>query len=127
DTLSVSNVSAGEAGSYTLVVTNSAGAVTSAPPATLAVVSALVPSSSYSYAVFTNNALAYWRLNEAVDPSTNPPTYDYIGGGIGSYGAATLKADGPRPGAFPGFESTNTAVQCMALTDQSWATVSPLY
>jgi len=35
DTLSVSNVSAGDSGaSFTLVVTNSGGAVTSAPPAT---------------------------------------------------------------------------------------------
>ena len=49
------------------------------------------PSSSYGYSVLTNNVLAYWRLNEAVDPSTNPPTYDYISGGIGTYGSASIK------------------------------------
>ena len=70
------------------------------------------PFSNYAYAILTNNALAYWRLNETVDPSTNALTYDYIGGGLGSYGTNSLKANGPRPSAFPGFESTNTAVHC---------------
>jgi hypothetical protein len=126
DTLSISNVAATEIGSYTLFVTNSGGSTSSTPASLTAVLAAPPPSVNYSYAVFTNNALAYWRLNEAVDPSTNPPTYDYLGGGIGSYGTATVKANGPRPSTWPGFESTNTAVQCAALTDQSWVTVSAL-
>jgi hypothetical protein len=126
DTLSISNISAADAGAYTLVVTNFGGSVTSAPAATVAVVAAPVNSSSYAYAVFTNRALAYWRLNEAVDPSTNPPTYDYIGGGIGTYQSASLKAAGPGPSAFPGFESGNTGVQSTWPTDQSWATLSSL-
>lgn len=127
-TLSVSNVSAGDAGSYSLVVTNIAGAITSAPPATLTTVPAPVPGSSYAYAVFTNKALSYWRLSEAVDPSTNPPTHDFIGGGIGMFGTASLIANGPRPSdSLPGFESGNTAVQVTAPTDDSWVTVPPLY
>jgi hypothetical protein len=126
DTLSISNVSAGDAGSYALVVTNSGGAVTSTPPATLAVVAAPVASSSYGYAVSTNKALVYWRLNEAVDPSTNPPAYDYIGGGIGTYGSASIRTNGPRPSVFPGFESTNTAAQSTTFLDQSWVTVPSL-
>jgi hypothetical protein len=126
DTLSISNVAATELGAYTLFVTNSGGSTNSAAATLLAVVGAPPPSTSYSYAVLTNSALAYWRLNEVVDPSTNPPTFDYISGGIGSYGTATLKANGPRPSAFPGFESTNTAVQCTAATDQSWVTVPGL-
>lgn len=129
DTLSISNVGAGDVGSYTLVVTNAAGAVTSAPPASLAVVTAPVPGS-YAYTVYTNQALAYWRLNESVDPSTNPPTYDYIGGGVGTYETNALKANGPRPGVFPGFESSNTATQSRTTNgymDHSWTTFSPLY
>jgi hypothetical protein len=126
DTLIISNVAAGDVGAYTLVVTNSGGSTSSAPAMLTAVVPAPPPSGSYGYAVLTNNALAYWRLNENVDPSTNPPTYDYIGGGIGSYGIATLKTNGPQPPTFPGFESTNSAVQCTLSTDQSWVTVSPL-
>ena len=119
DTLSISNVSAGELGSYALVVTNSSGSVTSAPAVMLAVVPAPPPSANYGYAVFTNNALAYWRLNESVDPSTNPPAYDYIGGRIGTYGTNALKADGPRPSAFPGFEPDNTGVQSTFVLAQS--------
>ena len=122
DTLTVSNVSAGDVGSYALVVTNSAGAATSAPPATLAVVAAPTPSANYMYYVFTNNSFAHWRLNEMGDPSTNPPAYDYIGGRIGTYGTASLNGfngiAGPRPSAFPGFESGNSAAQSTYITDQ---------
>ncbi len=128
DTLSISNLASTELGAYWLFVTNSGGSTNSAQAMLTAVVPPPPPSANYGYAVLTNNALAYWRLNETVDPSTNPPTYDYISGGIGSYGSATLKANGPRPSdAFPGFESTNSAVECTASTDQSWVTVPPLY
>ncbi len=126
DTLSISNVAATDLGAYTLFVTNSAGFTNSDPAMLTAVVAPPAPGSSYAYAVFTNNTLAHWRLNEAVAPSTNPPAYDYIGGRIGTYESAALKANGPQPSAFPGFESTNTAVQITAATDQSWLTVPGL-
>jgi hypothetical protein len=128
DTLSINNVGAGDVGSYSLVVTNSGGGITSAPPATLAVVAAPLPGS-YAYVVYTNKAIAHWRLNEAVNPTTNPPAYDYMGGGIGTYGTNALKVNGPRPSAFPGFESSNMATQSRtntAFMNQSWATLSPL-
>src|SRR5439155_8966137 len=77
DTLTISNIVASDAGAYTLIATNSAGSATSAPPSTLTVAPAPVAGNNYPYAIFTNNALAYWRLNETSDPSTNPPAYDY--------------------------------------------------
>ena len=111
DTLSVSNVSAGDSGaSFTLVVTNSGGAVTSAAPATLTVVAAPAPGT-YAYTVFTDHPIAHWRLNEFVNPATNPPTYDYMGGGVGAWETNALQAAGPRPSAFPGFETNNTGTQ----------------
>jgi hypothetical protein len=129
DTLSLSNVSAGDSGSsFTLVVTNSVGAVTTAPPATLTVVAAPVPGT-YAYTVFTNHAIAHWRLNEAVNPSTNPPTFDNMGGGVGAWETNALQATGPRPSAFPGFEASNTGTQSStnaAVLDHSWSTLSPL-
>ena len=124
DTLSISNVAATEIGSYLLFITNSAGSTSSAPATLSAVVPPPPPSGSYAYAVLTNNALAYWRLNETVDPSTNALTYDYIGGGIGMYGTNSLKTNGPQPAAFPGFESTNTAVQTSNFNAQSVVTVT---
>ena len=126
DTLTISNVAAADIGAYTLFVTNSAGSTNSAAGMLTAVVASPSPGSSYAYAIFTNNALAHWRLNEAVDPATNPPAYDYIGGRIGTYGSGSIKANGPRPSPFPGFESTNTAVQSTANTDQTWMTVPSL-
>ncbi len=126
DTLSISNVAATDLGAYTLFVTNSAGSTSSAPARLTAVVAPPVAGTSYGYAIFTNRALAHWRLNETVDPSTNPPAYDYIGGRIGSYGVNALKAAGPRPSAFPGFESDNSGVQSTYYLDQSWATVPAL-
>jgi len=127
DTLSISNVAPTELGAYLLFVTNSAGSTSSAPAMLTAVIPAPPPSTSYGYAVFTNNALAYWRLNETIDASTNALTYDYIGGGIGTYGTNSIKTNGPQPSAFPGFESTNTAAQTTAANAQSVVTVSPLY
>src|SRR5262249_22844819 len=127
DSLSISNVSAAELGAYSLLVTNSGGSTNSAPAMLQAVVVPPLPSTSYGYAVYTNNALVYWRLNETVNPATNALTYDYISGGIGAYGTSSLKTNGPQPSAFPGFESTNTAVQTTAFDDQSVVTVPPLY
>jgi hypothetical protein len=129
DTLSISNVSAGDSGSsFTLVVTNSAGAVTTAPPAILTVVAAPT-AGTYAYTVYTNHPIAHWRFNETVNPATNPPTYDYMGGGVGAWETNALQAAGPRPSGFSGFENNNTGTQSRtnaAVLDHSWSTLSPL-
>ena len=131
DSLTIANIAAGDAGAYTLVVTNSASSVTSAP-ATLTVVAAPAPGS-YGYSVLTNNPVAYWRLNDAGNPATNPPAYDYAGGFTGTYEIGSSSGFngivGPRPSAFPGFESTNIAVKTTGLGDSTtptWVTVPPL-
>jgi len=125
DTLTVASLSLSDAGSYSLTVTNGGGS-TNSSAAMLTVLAAPAPSTNYVYHVFTNDALAHWRLNESVNPATNPPAYDFIGGRIGTYESASLKAAGPQPASFPGFESTNTAVQAIASTDLAWATVPAL-
>lgn len=129
NTLSISNVSAGDSGaSFTLVVTNSAGAVTSSPPSILTVVAAPT-AGTYAYTVYTNHPIAHWRLNELVNPATNPPTYDYMGGGVGAWETNALQAAGPRPSGFSGFETNNTGTQSRtnaAVLDHSWSTFSPL-
>jgi hypothetical protein len=130
DTLSISNVGAADWGSsFTLVVTNSAGAVTTAPPAVLTVVSPPT-AGTYAYAVYTNRAIAHWRLNETVNPATNPPTFDNMGGGVGAWETNALQASGPRPSAFNGFETSNTGTQSRtnaAVLDHSWTTFAPLH
>jgi hypothetical protein len=61
-TLALVNVTAGNSGNYTLVVTNAAGSVTSTPPATLSVVAP--PSGSYESAVLADAPEGYWRLQD---------------------------------------------------------------
>jgi Concanavalin A-like lectin/glucanases superfamily/Immunoglobulin I-set domain len=135
DSLSLANIAAGDAGSYTLVVTNSApsgNSVTSAP-AMLTVVAAPAPGS-YGSSVLANNPSAFWRLDEIGNPATNPPASDYAGGFTGTYEIGSSNGfngiAGPRPSAFPGFASANNAVQTTGLGDgltPTWVTVPPLH
>jgi len=126
--LTISNVSTNDAGAYTLVVTNSVGGITSAPPATLTIVAPT--GKAYEAAVRSTIPFAYWRLNETGDPSTNTPAFDYWGSLAGRYESSALNGfdfiAGPQPSAFPGFESTNTALEAQPFRLNSWVTVPPL-
>src|SRR5205807_7893089 len=60
--------------------------------------------------------VAYWRLNENGDPSTNfTGAADYVGGFNGTYGLLAQNGFngvvGPQPPAYPNLESGNTALQ----------------
>jgi hypothetical protein len=127
DTLTIANVGAANAGNYTLVVTNSAGAATSAPPATLTLVT---PSGKvYEAAVRAANPIAYWRLNEAGDPSSGTlPAFNYMGGLNGLYRAGSaVGVQGPQPTGFAEFESNNTAAQTTSPGGlASWVTLPAL-
>jgi len=130
DTLVINNVGPGDVGGYTVVVTNTAGlgAITSSPPAALT----LVPPTGtpYETAVLAANPIAYWRLNETGNPSTNPPAYDYAGGLAGNYESGASNGfnaiAGPKPPAWPGFESSNYALKSSTNNDPSWVTVPAL-
>ncbi len=131
DSLTISNIGAGDAGSYALVVTNSANSVTSAPAALTVV--ATPAAGTYAYAVLTNNASIYWRLDDVGNPATNASAYDYAGGLVGTYEIGSQNSfngiAGPRPTAFPGFASANNAVQTTGLGDfttPTWVTIPPL-
>jgi hypothetical protein len=134
DSLTISNIVPDNAGDYTLLVTNSAssGNIVTSTPATLAVVAAPAPGT-YGYSVLTNNPVAFWRLDETGNPATNSPAQDYAGGFTGTYEVGSSNGFdgivGPRPAAFPGFASTNNAVQTTGLGDgttPTWVTLPPL-
>jgi hypothetical protein len=78
NTLTISNISAANAGNYVVVVTNSLGSVTSSV-APLTVVAA--PTDSYGAAVMAANPVAYWRMSE----TNGTVMYDYVGGNNGTY------------------------------------------
>ncbi len=130
DQLVISNVSALDVASYSVVVSNNIGVKTSTPPAMLTLVQA--GGSHYESAVVSANPLAYWRLNENSNPGPGTATaQDYIGGYAGRYGSACsnkfngilgpLAADG-----FTLFDAGNGAMKTTASTDQSWVTLPPL-
>jgi len=104
--LTIANVSASDVATYSCVVSNLLGSL----PSTAATLTVLpVPTVGYDWAVLSYKPLAYWQLNEALG-ATNTP--DYWGGFDGTpLPTAVLGAVGPRPTDFPGFTSTNTALQ----------------
>lgn len=79
----------------------------------------LVPVPSYDALVLADAPAGYWRLNE---PAFVPPTALNNGslGAVadGSFnGGATTGAQAPRPPAYVGFESDNTALQLDGVND----------
>jgi hypothetical protein len=122
--LTITNVAAANSGDYDLVVTNSAGTVTSL----LANLTVIQPTpGGFEAAVIAANPRAYYRFGEMDDPSTNAVSHDYVGGYNGIYGAASQNGyngiAGPRPTDWL-FETTNTAVQTTVSTLDSYTTAT---
>lgn len=127
-TLTLTGVSAADVASYSLVISNAVGVITSTPAALSL---ATYVAGSFAQAVVTNQAYAYWRLNDNGDPLSNyAPALDAIGGFSGTYGNATYNGyygiAGPRPAEFPGFESSNLALTSARNVNHSWITAPPL-
>jgi hypothetical protein len=115
----ISNLQAGAAGDYRVVVSNSIGSVTSIV-ATLTVIQP-VPGS-YEALVVGSVPLAYWRFNEIAGTTA----FDFYNGIDGTYnGGASTGTEAPRSPQFPGFESGNLALQCNG-TDAFVSTVNGL-
>jgi hypothetical protein len=120
-TLTISDVSAADANSYNVILSNAGGSTNSAAAqaTTLTVLAAPAPGS-FAESVMTNQPLAYWRFGETAGSTT---AYDYAGGLNGTYGSgATLGVSGPQPPDYLGFESDNLAFEPTA-TDQTWVTI----
>jgi hypothetical protein len=92
----------------------------------------ILPVSDYEGAVVGYSPVAYWRLNELIDPSTGTaPAFDFFGSLAGTYGAAVQNGfnavAGPTPAAgFNVFESRNTALMTFNSVANAYATVPPL-
>ena len=114
-TLTISNVSAGNATNYLLQASNTYGS-TNSSIAQLMVVPAPA-AGSYASAVLTYNPWAYYELNETNDPITGVTVaYDYVGGYNGVYGTDVQNGfngiTGPLPSeGFPDFPTNNFAAQ----------------
>jgi hypothetical protein len=119
-TLTLRNISLGASGYYKVYVTNVLGSAVSSviqiqvvPPNPIYP----TPGSYGSYALYTNNAYAFWQLNETNDPSSGfVQAFDFSGNGhAGTYrNGAQAEFNGilaPQPPTFPGFASGQGALQ----------------
>jgi hypothetical protein len=112
-TLFVSSVDTTKTGAYAVTVTNVAGKVTSSS-ANLSIYTP--PANSYEASVVGTGPIAYWRLNE----TSGTVAFDNIGGYDSTHtGGVTVGQPGPRPPAFPGFESGNDAIMFDGTTGSS--------
>jgi hypothetical protein len=117
--LVISNVALGNAGVYTLTVSNSFGSITAS--ANLSVLAA--PTEAVEALVIADKPVAYYQLNE----SSGPTAFDLVGTYNGVYGGdSLLGVAGPQPPTFPGFSSSNTAVQTTGFDLNSAVTLPPL-
>jgi len=98
-------VAAADAGSYRLIVTNSAGATTSLV-ATLTVIS---PNpGSYEAAVLSYGPYAYWQFDEAAGVTV---AHDNVGGFDGTYQPTCTNGVPGVPSSFAGFQPGDLAFE----------------
>jgi hypothetical protein len=133
-TLTLGSLQLGNAGTYSLVASNSVGGPVSSSSSTLTLLPDLPAPASGTFGalVLSDGPIAYWRLNETEDPTTGIlPALDYSGNNLdGVYGSATENGfndvAGPVPPAFPGFEANNTALETVNAVAGSYVTVPGL-
>ncbi len=124
NTLTITGFGPTNVAEYRLVVTNLVGSVTSSvAPLRL---NQPVVDNSYQYAIFTNNPYAYWRMNEAPGSSVMSDTSPAGGFDASPLASTALGVPGPQPTDFPGFESTNTALQLGIHNNDGYASFPPL-
>lgn len=120
--LVISGVIPTDAGDYTLTISNSYGATNAT--ANLAVVPVPADAGAAETAVIAKAPLAFWQLNE---PHGSTTAFDLVGSFNGTYGLDSgTGVAGPQSPAYPGFSSTNTAVQTFSFDSFSPVTVPPL-
>jgi hypothetical protein len=126
--LVISNLAAGDAGSYDVVVMNAGGPVASTN-STLTVVA--TNGGFYELVQLADGPVDYYRLNETGDPSTNGLiAFDNVGEADGVYGADVQNGFdgvmGPSvANGWPGIASGNTAAAIQGGDTNSVVTLPP--
>jgi hypothetical protein len=121
--LTISNVTPANAGSYQLIVHNSVGTTVSSN----AVLTVVTPvAGSYEAAVLADGPYAFWKLNETNNPANGGVVaYDYVRGLNGVYQTGAENGyDGILGPQLPGFPANNTALGTSESTALSYVTAS---
>jgi len=130
-TLVIANVSAADAASYDVIVTNAVGTVTG-PAATLTI---LTPSETYETAIAGAHPYAFYQLNETGDPAACAGilAVDNGSGINGTYGNLVQNGNvlyniaGPTSSdGLPGFAAANKAASFASMSPGSRITVPAL-
>ena len=110
--LVISNVNAGNVGNYAVIVSDSAGSVTSS----IVALTLVVPSGeAYESAVDSAGPVAFYEFNDTNNPATgSAAAFDFVGGYTASYATGVQNGydgiSGPTPATgWPGFTSANSA------------------
>ncbi len=125
-TLTVNNVQAVNAGSYSVTVTNVFGSTNSIT----AVLTALTaPAGSYAAAVLARQPFSYWHLDD-VNTNANPNTpvviNDYVAGRDGFAGNPTNTLFGVSGPPYTGFPTFNAALGVISNGTPSLVSTPPL-
>lgn len=119
--LRISNVSAGDATNYDVVITNISGSVTS----TVAGLTVRSAAAGYEAAAVAQVPAALYMFDELTDPATtNAVAFDFAGDVDGIYGIAAQNGfngiAGPVPAdGLPGFDATNTALRTLGVSNSN--------
>jgi hypothetical protein len=112
--LTIANPSAANIGSYTVLVGNSAGQITSNPT----IFGELEPASAYASLIESMSPIGYYRLDE----TSGTTAFDWSGyGNTGAYqSAALVDQPGPSDPPFLGFPGNNSAAGMVNTAAGSW-------
>ena len=126
-TLTISNVTAGDATSYNCIIRSADGsafATSAAMPLTI-----VAPSGAYETALVASSPGHYYAFDDTGDPSTGAEVaLDYAACDDGIYGANAQNGfnaiPGPRPATWPGFSSGNHAAAFNSYYEPAGVTVA---
>jgi hypothetical protein len=128
--LSISAITAANAGEYRAIATNAQGSATSDPGTLTVLPTPPAPAAgTFGAAVKGSGPLMYYRFEEEGDPSTGSlQVFDYSGNNKHAlYGTASINGlEGPVPPTFPLFEADNSAFASTLNIANSWVTAPAL-
>ena len=129
-TLIITNVLAADAANYSCAVNNANTSGYKSTNSAAAALTIVTPNGAFETALAADGPLHFYAFDDTGNPATGTEVaFDYAGGDNGLYGANSQNGynsiAGPRPvpDGFPGFSSSNYAVEFSSYNEPSHVTV----